>query len=586
MSVQLPPGTMFAGYQLDAELARGGMGVVYTATQLRPHRRIALKLLAPHLAADPAYRERFLREVDALASLEHPNVVPIYAAGEWEGQLYLAMRFLDGQDLSEILRLRGPMDPWWLIGVLDPIADALDEAHRRGIVHRDVTPANIRLDARGVPYLTDFGLTKRAMSRSELTQVAGPLGTPAYMAPEQFNNLPEPGTPIDALPDPALAGRIDIYALGCVLVSCLTGQPPYPRETYEAALWAHVHAPAPSLRDRRRELPAALDGIVGRALAKNPADRWPSASELLRAVRAALLAASGPAPASSVPIPAGLPGSAGGPTSGSAATRVAPRGDGGRRGAQPGRQAPAPSGGTPPSRPPRRALRIPGGAVLAGLIVIAGIAGLGLGMAALGAFSPTDSARPTGSAVAAASRRPVPTPTATAVPTPTPTPTPEPTPTPTPTPRLGKPTDVARLRDALPLQIRDQCSVAGVTRASELAAFSCVVDGLTGVRYTLYASADDLAEMFERVIKGPDFGSDTSTCKLGSPARGAWGTDGFLGIGGETLGTMACWTDTNQRARVAWTLDRGLVLARIARSDNDLARLYERWFSGALHPRG
>ncbi len=136
------------------------MGVVYLAAQQRPHRRIALKLIAPALADDPAYRERFLREVDALAALEHPNVVPIHAAGEWEGRLYLAMRYLDGPDLAQVVRTRGPLPPADAVALLVPIADALDVAHARGIVHRDVTPSNIRLDGRGVPYLIDFGLTR------------------------------------------------------------------------------------------------------------------------------------------------------------------------------------------------------------------------------------------------------------------------------------------------------------------------------------------------------------------------------------------------------------------------------------------
>ncbi|MCU0484351.1 MAG: serine/threonine protein kinase, partial [Chloroflexi bacterium] len=278
MITPLPAGSFFAGYQVDAVLARGGMGVVYLASEPRPRRRIALKLIAPALAADPAYRERFLSEVDALASLEHPHVVPIHAAGEWEGQLYLAMRYLDGPDLAEVVRSRGPLPPAEVLRLLDPIADALDVAHGRGIVHRDVTPANIRLDSRGTPYLTDFGLTKRAATSGVGTLTLGPMGTPAYMAPEQFAT--DGSAPA---PDPALAPRADVYALGCVLVTLLTGSPPYPRDSYEAALWAHVHADPPAIAERRPGLPPSLDSVIARALAKAPAARFASAGELMAA---------------------------------------------------------------------------------------------------------------------------------------------------------------------------------------------------------------------------------------------------------------------------------------------------------------
>ena len=279
----LPAGSTFAGYQVDAVLARGGMGVVYLATELRPRRRIALKLIAPALAADPAYRERFLREVDTLAALEHPNVVPMHAAGEWEGQLYLAMRFLDGPDLAEVVRTRGHLPSAEVIALLAPIADALDVAHGRGIVHRDVTPSNIRLDARGIPYLTDFGLTKRAATSGPTALTLGPMGTPAYMAPEQFAH--DAAAPA---PDPALAPRADVYALGCVLVTLLTGAPPYPRDTYEAALWAHVHADPPAISERVPGLPATLDAVVARAIAKDPAARFPTPGALVAAARAVL----------------------------------------------------------------------------------------------------------------------------------------------------------------------------------------------------------------------------------------------------------------------------------------------------------
>jgi hypothetical protein len=562
------------------------MGVIYLATQARPRRHVALKLLAPHLAADPTYRERFLREVDALAALEHPNVVPIYAAGEWEGQLYLVMRYLDGPDLAEMIRTNGPLDAWSAVRLLDPIAAALDEAHRRGIVHRDVTPSNIRLDSRGVPHLTDFGLTKRAASQGELTQIGGPLGTPAYMAPEQFAGPTLPGGAGDAggasetaghaPPDVALAGRIDVYALGCVLVTTLTGQPPFPRDTYEAALWAHVHEAAPSLHDRRPDLPLALDGVVARAMAKDPAARFASATGLMLEVRTAL----GGSPA---PEPAVAPDA--GPVNphGITATRaIAPR-----AGPLPPHAGPLPpqSGPLPPQAAagePRRRIRGAAGAIgLALLVLAAGVLGLGLGLLAVGATGATPG--PTATQIAGATTR-LPTLAPTVAPAPTPEPTPTPTPTPAPTPRLGDPADIARLRLAVPASLRDACRILGLTLPSERAALACAADGVVDVRYTLYATPDAMNAAFRKLTSTQRFASDPETCAQGRPAKGAWGTSGFLGFGGETLGMMACWSDSSQHARIAWTLDRGPILARTSRSDSDIASLYQVWAGGRLHP--
>ena len=238
----LPTGSTFAGYVIDAVVARGGMGVVYRATQLQPRRQIALKLIAPEHAADAGYRERFLREADLLASLEHsPSIVPIYAAGEFEGQLYLAMRYMDGPDLGRRLEADGPLSLAQTAAILTPVAAALDAAHEGGLVHRDVKPANILFDSRGRVYLTDFGLTKKAAGDTGLTRPGQAVGTVGYMAPEQFTGRS----------DPALAPRIDIYALGCVLHACLTGTEPYPRDSYEQALFAHVTS------RRRRSAPFA-----------------------------------------------------------------------------------------------------------------------------------------------------------------------------------------------------------------------------------------------------------------------------------------------------------------------------------------
>ena len=287
MSGELTPGSVVAGFVVQSVIAKGGMGVVYLATQERPRREVALKLIAPERAADPAYRERFLRESELLAGLEHPNIVPIHAAGEWEGQLYLAMRYIRGGTLADRLATSGPLTAAEAVTILAPIADALTVAHEEGIVHRDVKPANILVSGRGHVYLTDFGLTKRTTSNSGLTRVGMAIGTEGYMAPEQFTGEV----------DPASATRIDIYALGCVLHACLTGTEPYPRDSYEASLFAHVFSPPPSLKDRAPHL-AYVDPILARAMAKAPAERYPTANELIadlaRAVASAAILAPEP----------------------------------------------------------------------------------------------------------------------------------------------------------------------------------------------------------------------------------------------------------------------------------------------------
>jgi serine/threonine-protein kinase len=576
----LPAGTVFAGYQVDAVLARGGMGIVYLATESRPHRRVALKLIAPALAADPAYRERFLREVDALAALEHPNVVPMLAAGEWEGQLYLAMRYLDGPDLAEVVRTRGPLPPAEAITLLAPIADALDVAHARGLVHRDVTPANIRLDARGVPYLTDFGLTKRAATSGVTALTLGPMGTPAYMAPEQFvpadiaavESPAQPPAPPARAPEPAtadesgLAGRIDVYALACVLVTCLTGTPPYPRDTYEAALWAHVHADPPSLVERRPALPAAIDAVVARALAKDPAARHASAMALISAAGAALgLAAPGAGPFTTV---------------GSTTTVAGPA------------ATDSPPGDAPAARPPRRGGALVGVARAFGIVVLVGLAaatGVSAGLIVASASGPGGSPSPGTAerATARPSRSPVPPPTAKPTPTPTPTPRPTPTPTPTPrpTPRLGAPESVALLRAWIPFDVRDTCVSSGLRTHAEVAAVRCRAADLKDVRYALFSGTKAMDARWKAFVKDAAIRAG-GRCDHGQEAVGPWADAGLFGIGGETRGSYACTVEKDGDARVDWTIVAAPIWSTIWRDDEDIARVYSTWLQGRLNPLG
>jgi YVTN family beta-propeller protein len=274
-------GTRLAGYQIKALLGRGGMGVVYLAEQLGPHRQVALKLLLDPVAAGDAFRERFLRESELAAAIDHPNVLPVYDAGETDGVLWIAMRHVDGIDLAALLHRDGPLAPEQALAICGPVAGALDAAHTQGLVHRDVKPANILLavedGAVGHAYLADFGLTKRVGGARGLTASGQVLGTIDYVAPEQIE-----GGQID--------GRADQYSLGCVLFECLTGTVPFRGDSELAVLWAHVHDPPPRIRDHRPDLAAALDDAIDRALAKAPGDRYPSCAAMVAATQAALTA--------------------------------------------------------------------------------------------------------------------------------------------------------------------------------------------------------------------------------------------------------------------------------------------------------
>jgi streptogramin lyase len=258
-------GSELLGYRIEEPLGRGGMGIVYRAYDPRLKRSVALKLVAPELAGDPRFRERFLCETELAASLEHANVVPIHDAGEVDGQLYLAMRYVPGSDLKSLLAGEGPLEPKRALSICAQVAGALDAAHARGLVHRDVKPSNVLLDEAEHVYLADFGLTRRIAEGGGL----GPsLGTPAYAAPEQIE-------------DREVDGRADVYSLACLLYECLAGEPPFSRESELATLWAQLHDPPPKLAAY-----PMLDPVVAKALAKDPRDRYGSCAELVEAAAA------------------------------------------------------------------------------------------------------------------------------------------------------------------------------------------------------------------------------------------------------------------------------------------------------------
>lgn len=287
-------GSEFAGYRLIAVLGRGGMSTVFQAENPRLGNMVALKVIAPELADDDIFRTRFLEESRIAAGLNHPNVIPIHDSGSSDGLLYIVMRNVMGRDLRQILKKRGRLPPGMAVFLLGQAARALDAAHRRGLVHRDVKPGNLLVERAsdvGDPdhvYLTDFGITKHAAEHSGLTATGQFLGTVDYIAPEQVRGLPADG-------------RADQYSLGCVLYECLTGRVPFERELDAAIIWAHVEERPPPATLLCPDLPPAIDAVFGRVLAKSPGDRYGSCREFMAAAYVALGSSGGPRVADPLP---------------------------------------------------------------------------------------------------------------------------------------------------------------------------------------------------------------------------------------------------------------------------------------------
>jgi serine/threonine protein kinase len=314
-----PSSVVVAGYRIDGTLGHGGMGTVYRATQLSLERQVALKVLTPQLSSDPNFRERFRREGLQQAALDHPHIVTVYEAGEADNRLFLAMQMVEGPTLADLV-LRRELDDRRTLRLLTQVAEALDAAHAKGLIHRDVKPQNVLVGAGDHAYLADFGLTK-GPSDSTMTATGFFVGTIDYIAPEQARG--ERATP-----------RSDVYALAAVLCECLTGQVPYVRGTEERVLIAHLTEPPPRPSQVRSHLSAAIDEVVARGMAKDPDARPSSAGELLLQARRAL---DGVDEAHAQPVATDTtpPGSAAGKQP--AATRVAVQGDPG-----------APAKATPP----------------------------------------------------------------------------------------------------------------------------------------------------------------------------------------------------------------------------------------------
>jgi tRNA A-37 threonylcarbamoyl transferase component Bud32 len=361
-------GAQIGDYRVEKLLGRGGMSVVYLAEHVRLKRKAAIKLLSPELAEDPTFRARFVSEWERLAQLDHPNIIPVFEAGEVEGLLYIAMRYVKTTDLKGLLEEEGRLDPERAARIVSQTASALDAAHDQDLVHRDVKPANILVAIGAGPegtdhvYLSDFGLTKHTQSRSGLTQTGHFMGTIDYVAPEQIA-----GKGVD--------GRTDQYALACVLYQCLTGSVPFPREEETAALFAHLQDAPPRPSELRPELPPAIDDAIARAMAKQKEERFDSCTDFARAARAALNVTAPsvterPAPQISETVLATAPGvGAAGPAAASALPSA------------PSIEAPPPAG-PPPAReagqgaqppPGRDRRRLLGIGLIAAAIVVIGV---------------------------------------------------------------------------------------------------------------------------------------------------------------------------------------------------------------------
>jgi tRNA A-37 threonylcarbamoyl transferase component Bud32 len=355
-------GAEFGGYRLESLIGHGGMSIVYRAQHLSLERTVALKLLAPQLSDDEAFRERFLRESRLAASLDHPNVIPIYEAGEEDGVFFIAMRYVEGLDLKTLLKREGSLPLDRTSSIISQVSNALGAAHAKGLVHRDVKPANILIASGYGPeesdhvYLSDFGVVKHSGSQP-LTQTGMFVGTAEYASPEQIE-----GKELD--------GRADVYALGCVLYECLTGDPAYDRDSEVALMYAHLLEPPPVPHEKRPDLPAEVDDVVAKGMAKNRDDRYQSPRELAVALRQAVGApttsvgatelASGGETVLSPGAPE-IPPTAAAPPAAAPPPAVAP--------------APAPAAPAPPRDGTGKRTWLIVGGIVAALLIIGGIVG-------------------------------------------------------------------------------------------------------------------------------------------------------------------------------------------------------------------
>ncbi|HET9601097.1 MAG TPA: serine/threonine-protein kinase, partial [Acidimicrobiales bacterium] len=531
----MEPGTEFGGYRIERLLGAGGFCNVYLAEDLRPalRRKVALKVLNPTLSADDKNRERFQRESLLAVELdEHPNIVGVFDAGEQDGQLFIAQRYVDGRDLGKVIEEDGPLTPTRAVEVLFQIAGALDAAHEAGLVHRDVKPRNILIRDRDQRcFLADFGLTKRTASSDSLTGAGEFLGTFAYAAPEQLGGQ-------------AVDGRADIYALGCVLFESLTGMAPFTGDIH-SMITSHLTKPPPRLSQTRPGLPPAIDEVIDKAMAKEPDDRYQTGHEFAEAARRALLTSGLPPPV--VPMPPPPPGP---PTvSAPVATPPPPASPVPAPAPAANLLTPAPPGAEP--RPPgpggtsggrSRLPLVLGGAAVIVALIIGGVLVLGGGDDGGGGSSDDESTTTTVDQAAAAQ-------------------------------------DAAdEAFGALPPALAAACDLGDVEENDRgvVANISCEPSqGADEVRVIVFEDDDDVDEAFAEAesAAGEELATDED-CETARYAVHSWATaDDPDGVAGQ----VACYLDDSGNAGLAWTDANGSWTAVARRSDDGDAALYEWW---------
>ncbi len=582
MSTSTRIGSTIAGYRLEALLGRGGMSVVYLAEHLRLGRKVALKLLAPALSQDADFRERFERESRRAAEMDHPNIIPVYDAGEAEGVLYIAMRYVRGSDLKSMLETEGALGVGRTLYLLEQAAAALDAAHARDLVHRDVKPANILVEqpADNV-FLSDFGIVKQTTASRGLTRTGIFVGTVDYAAPEQIE-----GQGVDA--------RTDVYALGCVLYECLTGRMPFAREGEVAVMHAHLTEAPPHVTAARADLPTGLNAVVARAMAKDREERFQSCGELMAAARSAALQRPTAAPTAhasdaalaTAGAAAGAAAAARGapPTAFADHQSVAPP----AAVSQPGGAA-ASSAGRAGVKPARR---FPAWVAIAAALAAAAIA-------AAVVFAVTRGSEPSGSSTPpAAPQQPAAEPPATE---PAATEPPATEPPATEPPATEPPATTAEAEEAVlanglePVthpEIWQDCTVEATPRSGATQTATCVPPAdesrrFDSVEISLYPDAASLAAAYDEIKAEQGLQPDAGRCNATRwTGEGGWlhGTD-------RPGGRRMCFFDEDGNVVIVWTHEKlgqpthldTLGIAR--RADTNHAQLFG-WWSFWVHQIG
>jgi serine/threonine-protein kinase len=501
--------TRFGQYEIQALIGHGGMSVVYRAEHVALGRKVALKILSPALTDDEDFQERFTRESRLAAALDHPNIVPIYEAGNEAGAFFIAMRYVDGSDLKQLIQREGPLDPARTSSIIKQVASALSAAHDENLVHRDVKPANILISSRRREddgdhvYLSDFGIAKHAASRVNLTKTGLFVGTAEYAAPEQIE-----GHQLD--------GRSDIYALGCVLYECLTGEMPYQRESEVAMMYAHLLEPPPRVSDKRPDLSPELDEVVAKAMAKSKDDRYDNVRDFAAAASAEL--AKTPA----VPVPplaAAGDGATNGPPTAGETVIAAPGGDGRETVlASPptsiAEQQRSKGDGKPGFVARNRQWLIP--------VVIAALAAA---VAAVGVllFTGGDDGTPSGAA--------------------------QPPPAAQPPAAAG---DITQLASLVPTPVWKDCAVKSVPATGATQSAVCLgLNGPDELELSIYPSAAALEAAYEQARKGANVGKDFGGC-----SGTVWGGEGAWLHGPDKPGGKDfCYFDGND-AVIVWTHEK------------------------------